>query len=345
MYSAERDYAQSEADPESGMVIYRFICYIMRLIHQKTYKMYKAHKVTGFSRLVVLSIVYLLCLQNQAYGQDAAPLIRVGIIADIQYGDLDAKGTRFYRNSLGKLESCIADLNRREVHFTLNLGDLTDRNPADLQPVLDRLKALDRKVYNITGNHDYVDVSNNKALYRQLDMPREYYAFKQGKWLFVMLNTNEVASYANIAGTSNEKELAKMLERIREDARSNDKDWNGGISARQMKWLKKLLGKAEKKQENVLIFSHHPLYPAKEFTALNDKEILQALSAFSCVKGVISGHHHVGAFDTWQQIPCITTEGMIETEDTNAYAVLDIYEDRVVLTGIGRSRSYEIMLK
>lgn len=325
--------------------MYPFKCYIMRLIHQNTCKKSKFHKMTGFRRLVVLSIMYLFCLRNQAYGQDAVPLIRVGIIADIQYGDLEAKGTRFYRNSLGKLESCIADLNRREVHFTLNLGDLTDRNPADLQPVVDRLKALDRRVYNITGNHDYVGVSNNKALYGQLDMPGGYYAFKQGKWLFVMLNTNEVASYANIAGTSKQKELEKMLERIRQDGRSNDKDWNGGVSARQMKWLRKLLGKAEKKQENVLVFSHHPLYPAKEFTALNDKEILQTLSGFSCVKGVISGHHHVGAFDTWQKIPCITTEGMIETEDTNAYAVLDIYEDRFVLTGIGRSRSYEIMLK
>lgn len=288
---------------------------------------------------LLLNFLLFLLLSN-GYSQ---PLMRIGIIADIQYGDIDPAGTRYYRNSLKKLEDCIADLNGEKVDFTVNLGDLVDRDPKDMEAVLTRLKSLDQRVYNTTGNHDYVGVSDNKALYKQLGMPGGYYSFAGGKWLFIMLNTNEIASYANIAGTKKEKELAAVLERIKNSGRNNDKSWNGAISAKQMKWLKKLLKSADKKGTNVMLFSHHPLFPAKEFTALNDQEILETLASFSCVKGVISGHHHVGAFGTYEGISCITTEGMVETEAMNAYGILDIYEDRFVLRGKGRTKTHEVL--
>ncbi len=294
------------------------------------------------------SLVFLLILNfwgADTYGQTTSPLIRIGVIADIQYGDVDPAGTRYYRNSLQKLEECVADLNTEKVDFSINLGDLVDRNPADMEAVLTRLKALDQTVYNTPGNHDYVGITDNKALYRQLGMPGEYYSVRRGKWLFIMLNTNEIASYANVAGTEKEKELAAALERIQKSGRINGKPWNGGISLKQTKWLTKLLKKAEKKGRNVMVLSHHPLFPEEGYTALNGKEILETLSSFSCVKGVISGHHHVGAFGTYKGIPCITTEGMIETENTNAYGVLDIYEDKFVLRGKGRTVTHEVRIR
>lgn len=297
-----------------------------------------------FSRYLTAPL--LLCLTaGGAYSQEGSPLIRIGVIADIQYGDLEAAGTRYYRNSLGKLEAAVADLNSEKVDFTVNLGDLTDRNPGDLAPVLDRLKALDRKVYNTTGNHDYVGISDNGLLYKQLDMPGGYYSFTYGKWRFIMLNTNEIASYSNLAGTGKESELAAMLGDIKAGGRNNDKSWNGGVGAKQMKWLTGLLEKARRKGENVLVVTHHPLFPAEEFTALNNLQILEVLSSFSCVKGVISGHHHTGAFGTYEGVPCITTEGMVETEKSNAYGILEIYKDRLVLRGKGRTQSYDIQFR
>ncbi len=283
----------------------------------------------------------LCCWSNSAFSQET-PVIRFGIIADIQYGDCETKGSRFYRNSLEKLEECVADLNRQQVEFTINLGDLVDRNPADMDAVLDRQRLLKAKVHNTTGNHDYVGITDNKKLFKQLDMPDEYYSFKKGNWHFIILNTNEIASYSNVAGTWKEKELAAMRDQIRLRNRSNGQDWNGGISSKQLKWLTKLLRNSQKKNENVLVFSHHPVYPAEGFTALNDQEILTALAAFSCVKAVFSGHHHVGAFGDYQGIPCITTEGMIETEKENAYATVELYRDKIVVAGKGRTKSYEI---
>jgi manganese-dependent ADP-ribose/CDP-alcohol diphosphatase len=294
-----------------------------------------------FIRLMFLGGVLLG--SGDVSGQEKA-LLKVGVIADIQYGDIETAGTRFYRNSLQKLESAVAQLNSEKVDFSVNLGDLTDRRPEDLDPVLSLLNGLSAPVRNTTGNHDYVGITDNAALYKKLGMPSAYYSFEHKDWVFVMLNTNEVAAYSNVVGTDKEKELTVMLDRIQRSGRTNGKTWNGGISAKQMKWLSGVLKSAGKKKKNVLVFSHHPLYPAEGFTALNDKEILETLARYSCVRGVISGHHHVGALGTYKGITCITTEGMVETAGSNAFAVLEIYSDRFVLRGEGRSKTHEVEL-
>ncbi|MFA7473775.1 MAG: metallophosphoesterase [Spirosomataceae bacterium] len=275
----------------------------------------------------------------------AQPIMRIGVIADIQYADIEPAGTRFYRNSLKKLEDCVAELNREKVDFSVNLGDLVDRNPADLEAIMSRLRALHKPFYNTPGNHDYEGVDNNDQLYQRMGMPSSYYSFTNGNWTFIMLNTNEVASYANIKGTQLEQEHAELIRKIKERGRDNDRPWNGGVSKQQLKWLVKQLKKAQRKGQQVMVFTHHPLYPPFGATALNDQEILETLAGYACVKGVISGHHHTGEFGVYEGIPCITTEGMIETADTNAYGILEIYPEKFVLIGKGRTKSYEWELK
>src|SRR5690554_695674 len=181
----------------------------------------------------ILIVLIVGCLINAAFSQND-PIIRFGLIADVQYCDCETNGSRFYRNSLSKLESAVVDLNKQEVQFTINLGDLVDRNPEDLDAVLSRQQLLKEQVYNILGNHDYEGIDNNKKLYKKLDLPHDYYSFKKEGWRFIILNTNEVATYSNIGGTWKEKELAIMLDNIRRRNRSNGKEWNGGISSKQM---------------------------------------------------------------------------------------------------------------
>lgn len=295
--------------------------------------------------LLSVSAVLLVLIFGACNPQKDA-VIRVGIIADIQYCDCETRGTRFYRNSLLKLEQCVEDLNRRQVDFSVNLGDLVDRDTENnMGAILTRLDKLDSKVYNTTGNHDYEGVEDNKALYKQLGMPDTYYSFAKGKWRFVMLNTNEVASYANVEGTILETELEEMQKAIAESGRKNGASYNGGISKKQLDWLRQELEAAQKNKEKVIILSHHPLYAASGLTALNDLEIIEMLSAYPCVKAAISGHHHPGDFGTYKNIPFITTEGMIETESENAYGVLELMDHQIILTGEGRTKSYTLPIE
>ncbi len=273
-------------------------------------------------------------------------IIRFGIIADIQYCDCEPAGNRFYRNSLQKLEACVDELNREQVQFTVNLGDLTDRDtPRQLDSVLTRLNKLNATIYNLTGNHDYGGLENNE-LYKRLNMPDAYYSFRKGEWCFIILNTNEISSYSHIKGTEKEAELTEMLQKIKEEKRSNGATYNGGISQKQMQWLEEELKKAEQNTLKTLVFSHHPLYGVKGLTAWNDLEIIELLSKYAgTVKGVISGHHHAGAFGVYKEIPFITAEGMVETETTNAYGIVTICPDKIAFQGAGRTKSHTIILK
>jgi beta-galactosidase len=290
-------------------------------------------------------IISLSHLGVNISAQENTPLIRFGIIADIQYADCESRGSRFYRNSLQKLNNCIDYLNDHKVQFTINLGDVIDRDVADWDSVLIRLKRFDNKVYNTTGNHDYHGVTDNRVLYDKLKMPSEYYSFKKKNWVFILLNTNEISSYANITGTEKEQELAAMLQQIKSSGGTQGADWNGGIGKKQLKWLSDQLTKAEKSGYNVLIFSHHPLYPESGFTALNNMEILNVISNYTCVKAAFAGHHHAGSFAYYKNIPVVTVEGMIETENDNAFGIIKIYDDKIVMEGQGRMSSRELTLQ
>ena len=57
-----------------------------------------------------------------------------------------------------------------------------------------------------------------------------------------------------------------------------------------------------------------------------------------------AGHHHAGAFGYYKNIPLITLEGMVETENQNAYAIVEISQDHLLVKGQGRASSYSFKL-
>ena len=94
-------------------------------------------------------------------------------------------------------------------------------------------------------------------------MPSEYYSFMKKNWVFVFLNTNEIAAYSNVVGTAKEQELLRIQNQIKVNKEIQGARWNGGVSSRQLQWLDNLLKKSEKKNRNVLIFCHHPFISQK----------------------------------------------------------------------------------
>lgn len=129
------------------------------------------------------------------------------------------------------------------------MGDIIDRDQKDLDSVLICLKHLNKKIFHTTGNHDYKGITDNKVLYKKLKMPSEYYSFMKKNWVFVFLNTNEIAAYSNVVGTAKEQELLRIQNQIKVNKEIQGARWNGGVSSRQLQWLDNLLKKSEKKIE------------------------------------------------------------------------------------------------
>jgi len=81
--------------------------------------------------------------------------IEIGLLADIQYADIQSKGTRFYRESIAKLQEAIDHFNGLPLRFCANLGDLIDMHWASFDAISKPLEHLKHSVYHVLGNHDF----------------------------------------------------------------------------------------------------------------------------------------------------------------------------------------------
>lgn len=119
--------------------------------------------------------------------------------------------------------------------------------------------------------------------------------------------------------------------------------WNGGISQKQLKWLEERLATAHSNNERVIVASHHQFgaSPAARAThlAYNHFEIREACLSSPAFRIALAGHDHVGGYlSDGEKQHFVTLEAVLEATD-NAYAVMNIYDDRVVIEGFGSCTS------
>lgn len=269
-------------------------------------------------------------------------VVRFGVVADIQYADKPARGSRYYRNSLAKLDQCVAWINERKPQFTAVLGDFVDQDAADSIEVMRRLRRLDAPARNALGNHDYQKATDPAGLYRRFDMPAPYYAFDAGHWRFVVLNTNEVSEYAGDGSAEARARLQALYQELRDAGRTNMEPYNGGIGPTQLAWMEARIVDAERQGKDVIVFSHHPLLPENGLEALDNRAILAALRRHPRVRAAISGHEHKGAFALDGKLPVVTLEGMVETADSNACGLVELRDGKISIAGFGRLTPREL---
>lgn len=270
-----------------------------------------------------------------SYSQGFAQSLKIGLISDPQYADKENGKTRFYKNSLEKLELAVQSLNKQDLDITVVLGDMVDEGPKDAKPIIDRLNKLKMPFYPILGNHDYPG-EFQANVYKDFSMPSSYYVLDKGSWKLLFLNTNELSSYSTKRGSALEKEFLKLSAQYEKLGRTNLKPWNGAVSKKQFKWIRKQLDAATKEGKQVIVFTHHPLYPEIGYEVLNNRELLELFVRNKCVKAVISGHNHAGNFMLFEDLPCITLEGMIETADQNAFGEMELLPNKLIINGKGR---------
>jgi len=274
------------------------------------------------------------------------PDFTFGVIADVQYCECDPIGTRFYSNSLLKLSDSIRDFNARDLSFVIQLGDLIDRDINSYESVLSVFNQINTKKYHVLGNHDYgVDEGQKENVPERMGMDSRYYEFGSEGWRMIVLDGNDLSYYAPSKSHEQKKETEALFQKLKDRDGVNAHDWNGGLSSQQISWLKKNLEQASLKQEQVLLFCHFPVYPSREENLWNDVELIELLESYPCVVALLSGHYHSGNYAKKKGIHYLTLQGMVETEEHNAYAVVEVYSDHLKVFGFGRESNRILTFK
>ena len=85
--------------------------------------------------------------------------------------------------------------NEENVDFTVQTGDLIDRNLSSFDDILPIYNTIEGPKYHVLGNHDFPLTTD--YIVNNRDMPNQYYDFKRKNFRFVVLDTNDLSLYAN----------------------------------------------------------------------------------------------------------------------------------------------------
>jgi alkaline phosphatase len=259
-------------------------------------------------------------------GDDVGEKLIIGLVTDVHYADADTRGTRHYRDSLGKLEEAVDRFNRLGASFAMELGDLLDAGPSK-EDDLKFLREVDRGYrrfrgprYYVLGNHCLHALTKTEFLsHSGAEVKKSFYSFDRGGRHFIVLDANfkqDGQPYAagNFAWTDT---------------------W---IPAAVRKWLAEDLERAGGKR--TFVFIHQNLHDEKDPHGVkNAPQVRRILESAGNVAAVFQGHMHTGGYAKIGGIHYCTLAAMVEGAglESNAHAVLLIDPTgRPRLEGSGR---------
>jgi predicted phosphodiesterase len=259
------------------------------------------------------------------------PKIHFGMVTDPHYADADTKGTRHYRESLSKLDECVTFMNEQKVDFLIELGDLKDQDPsANEQNTLKYLHTIETVFkkfngprYHVLGNHDMDSISKQQFLAHAkntgISPNASYYSFDQKGLHFVVLDANYISDGSDYD-------------------HGNFKWTDANIPNTQIEWLTKDLASTTKP---TIVFVHQPLDGNTQHCVKNAEQVRHILEQNKNVLAAFHGHNHVGHYSLIEGIHYYTLKAVIEGsgEENNAYAIVEVYDDRVVITGYRKALS------
>jgi 3',5'-cyclic AMP phosphodiesterase CpdA len=190
------------------------------------------YSVRLFRRLPVIFWIALV-FTRPVRGEETKPFFFFHL-ADPQFG-MYAKNANFEQEAIN-WDFAIATANRLKPAFVVVTGDLINEagNQAQADAYLRSAARLDRSIrlYHLPGNHDVGNdpTPQSLATYRAKFGP-DYFGFRHGKFLGLVLNSNSIRSSRKFLKESQQQEA----------------------------WLKGELEKARKEQvRHVVVFQHHP---------------------------------------------------------------------------------------
>lgn len=262
---------------------------------------------------------------------DSRATLRVGLLTDIHYADKDAVNTRFYRQSIDKMNEAVEYFNAVNLNFVIELGDLIDAAPS-VEQEIEWLKTIEARYarlrasrHYVLGNH-CVDTLTKKEFAAHTKAVGSHYSFEQNGFQFVVLD----ACFKE-DGTPYERKNAHWQD-----------TW---IPESQMAWLSDLLSKSDLP---TVVFAHQRLDHDEKHCVKNAAEVRSILEKRGNVLAVFQGHSHKNEYQEIGNIHYTTLVAMVdgEGEADSGYGVLEILPDTTLrLQGFRKQISRDFLIK
>ena len=290
--------------------------------------------------LILLVFVLITNCSKKIY-----PSFKIGVIADCQYCNCDVKWDRHYKKAPKRLKEAVATLNKDSLHYTIHLGDFIDRSIKSLDSILPTWNTLKSKKYHVLGNHDFdVGQANKQKILDKLNLKNRYYSFIQNDWRFIVIDGNDLSFYGTLT-KEKEQQTDSLFNSLKDKKLPYLKKWNGGLSNKQLSWIKSELEKAAIENQKVGFYCHFPIYPIGNDNLWNRDQFLSLINPYKNVKIFFNGHNHAGAYEFVNNVHYVTFKGMVDTENTSAFAKVKFDKDTIFIKGFEREPSRKLIIK
>ena len=246
------------------------------------------------------------------------PLVRAGLVTDLHHADKEPRGSRHYRESLGKLDEAKELFTDFDPDFVVELGDLIDAAETVetelgyLETVHEKFASLPGEKHYVLGNH-CVDTLTKSEFLGVVGQEKSYYSFDKNGVHFVVLDSCFLSD-----GTPYQ--------------RKNFQWTDANIPQAELDWLKADLDSTE--SEQVIVFAHQrlDLEDSENHTVKNASKVRSILERAQNVQAVFQGHSHKNDHHEINGIHYLTLVAMVEGSgaENNGYSTLEVFPDGTI---------------
>ncbi|MFO0924788.1 MAG: metallophosphoesterase [Pirellulales bacterium] len=265
------------------------------------------------------------CLASLAETQGIAST-KLGLVTDLHFADKAEAGTRYYRETLSKIDEASEKFRASQIDALVELGDLIDaaKSPEEelkyLETIQQRLTRISDQRHYVLGNH-CVSTLTKEAFLKGIGRTESYYSFDLGSHHFIVLDAcfrSDGVAYGQ-----------------------NNFQWTDtSIPKMEVDWLRKDLAATEKP---TIVFAHQRLDVSNDHGVKNGGEIRSVLEGSTKVSTVFQGHSHKNDLRRINGIDYVTLVAMVEGSgpENNGYSVLEIFDDGSIrLEGFRQQKAF-----
>ena len=196
------------------------------------------------------------------------------------------------------------------------------------------------------GTYDFsvADSLKSESILK-MGLKNRYYSITKNNWRFIILDGNDLSFHGAISEIK-KQQTDSLFQLLTPKKLLNLQKWNGGLSLSQLNWVKNELETAKANNENVGFYCHFPAVKDGEVHNLwNYKQFIDLIDNYKNVKFYFNGHNHNGDYVLKNGVHHLTFKGMVDTENTSAFATATISKDSIIIDGYGREPSRRLKIK